>query len=83
MHHNHNACLIGNFRTLDSPTKGNVNLVGWSKNIGTPQFPKDDKNVSPRRTPESIELGLVGIAVAAFIGIMSANIPEKARKWRE
>jgi len=34
--------------------KANVNLVGWSKNIGTPQFPKDDKNVSPRRTPESI-----------------------------
>src|ERR1700676_4063726 len=35
--------------------KANVNLVGWSKNIGTPQFPKDNKNVSPRRTPESIE----------------------------
>jgi hypothetical protein len=28
--------------------KANVNLVGWSKNIGTPQFPKDDKNVSLR-----------------------------------
>ena len=34
--------------------KAQVNLVGWSKNIGTPQFPKDDSNVSPRRTPESI-----------------------------
>jgi hypothetical protein len=34
--------------------KTNVNLVGWSKNIGTRQFPKDDKNVSLRRTPESI-----------------------------
>jgi hypothetical protein len=34
--------------------KANVNLVRWSKNIGTPQFPKDDKNVLPRRTPESI-----------------------------
>jgi hypothetical protein len=34
--------------------KANVNLVGWSKNIGTPQFPKDDKNMSPRRIPESI-----------------------------
>jgi hypothetical protein len=34
--------------------KVNVNLVGWSKNIGTPQFPKDDKNVSPRKTPELI-----------------------------
>jgi len=34
--------------------KANINLVRWSKNIGTPQFPKDDKNVLPRRTPESI-----------------------------
>jgi hypothetical protein len=34
--------------------KTNVNLVEWSKNIGTCQFPKDDKNVSLRRTPESI-----------------------------
>jgi len=31
--------------------KVNVNLVRWSKNIGTPQFPK---NVLLRRTPESI-----------------------------
>jgi hypothetical protein len=31
-----------------------VNLVGWSKNVGVPQFPKDDKNISPRKTPESI-----------------------------
>ena len=34
--------------------KAHVNLVGWSQSIGTPQFPKDDKNVSPHRTPESI-----------------------------
>src|SRR6202051_1344294 len=34
--------------------KAQVNLVGWSKNIGTPQFPKDDNNVSPRKTPNSI-----------------------------
>jgi hypothetical protein len=34
--------------------KANVNLVGWSKNIGTSQFPKDDKNISPHRTPKSI-----------------------------
>jgi hypothetical protein len=34
--------------------KANVNLVRWSKNIGTPQFSKVDKNVSLRRTPESI-----------------------------
>ena len=32
----------------------NVNLVGWSKNIGTPSFPKDDSNVSPRKTPDSV-----------------------------
>ena len=31
--------------------RANVNLVGWSKNIGTPFFPKDDSNVSPRKTP--------------------------------
>ncbi|KAF7974147.1 hypothetical protein HWV62_13251 [Athelia sp. TMB] len=30
-----------------------VNLVGWSKNISPPQFPKDDRNVS-KKTPESI-----------------------------
>ena len=34
--------------------KAHVNLVGWSKNVGTPQFPKDDKNISPHKTPESI-----------------------------
>jgi len=34
--------------------KAHVNLVGWSQNIGTLQFPKDNKNVSPHRTPESI-----------------------------
>ena len=27
--------------------RANVNLVRWSKNIGTPSFPKDDSNVSP------------------------------------
>src|SRR5882762_350968 len=59
--------------------KANVNLVRWSKNIGTPQFPKDDMNVSPRRTPESIGAHLVGIAVVAFIGIMNASIPGKVR----
>ena len=34
--------------------KANVNLVSWSKNIGTLQFPKDDKNMSYYRTLESI-----------------------------
>ena len=34
--------------------KANLNLISWSINIGTPQFPKDDKNISPRKRPESI-----------------------------
>ena len=34
--------------------RANVNLVRWSKNIGTPSFSKDDSNVSPRKTPDSI-----------------------------
>ena len=34
--------------------KANVNLVGWSKNIGTPSFPKDDSNISLRKTPDSV-----------------------------
>ncbi|KIM72779.1 hypothetical protein PILCRDRAFT_81619, partial [Piloderma croceum F 1598] len=34
--------------------KVNVNLVRWSSTLNKPQFPKDDKNVSKRRTLESI-----------------------------
>ena len=34
--------------------RANVNLVRWSKNIGTPLFPKDDNNVSLRKTPDSV-----------------------------
>ena len=34
--------------------RANDNLVRWSKNIGTPSFPKDDSNVSPRKTPNSV-----------------------------
>ena len=33
--------------------QANVNLVRWSQNIGTPSFPEDDNNVSPRETPNS------------------------------
>lgn len=29
-----------------------TNLVGWSKNTATPEYPKDDTNISPRATPE-------------------------------
>ena len=38
--------------------RANVNLVGWSKNIGTPSFPKDDSDVSPRKTPNSVGVTL-------------------------
>ena len=34
--------------------KANVSLVRWSKNIGTPLFPKDDGNISPRKIPNSV-----------------------------
>src|ERR1700728_2061641 len=36
------------------PRKTHVNLVGWTLSLEPPKFPKDDKNVSPRKTPESI-----------------------------
>ena len=35
--------------------KVNINLVGWSKDFGAPAFPKDDNNVSPKKTPESVD----------------------------
>ena len=34
--------------------KAQVNLIGWSKNVGMPQFPKDDKNISSHKTPKLI-----------------------------
>ena len=34
--------------------RANINLVRWSKHIETPSFPKDDSNVSPRKTPDSV-----------------------------
>ena len=34
--------------------RANVNLVWWSKNIRAPSFPKDDSNVSFRKTPDSV-----------------------------
>ena len=33
--------------------KAVTNLVGWSENLPKPPFPKDDKNVSSKKTPES------------------------------
>ena len=29
-------------------------MVGWTPSLEPPKFPKDDKNVSPRKTPESV-----------------------------
>ena len=29
-------------------------MVGWTLSLEPPRFPKDDKDVSPRKTPESI-----------------------------
>ncbi|KAF8202748.1 hypothetical protein K438DRAFT_1580944, partial [Mycena galopus ATCC 62051] len=40
-----------NQQNRDRPAR--ANLVGWSANIGPPQFPKDDRNVSQKATPES------------------------------
>ena len=34
--------------------RARVNLVGWSKNMPAPEFPKDDRNVSTPRTPDSV-----------------------------
>jgi len=34
--------------------KAHVNMVGWTPSLEPPKFPKDDKNVSPRKTPESV-----------------------------
>ncbi|KAF8139138.1 hypothetical protein K438DRAFT_1533132, partial [Mycena galopus ATCC 62051] len=37
----------------NNPRTAHANLVGWSANLGPPKFPKDDRNVSKRATPES------------------------------
>ena len=29
-------------------------MVGWTPSLEPPKFPKDDKNVSPQKTPESV-----------------------------
>ena len=36
------------------PRKAHVNMVGWTPSLEPPKFPKDDKNISPRKTPESV-----------------------------
>ena len=29
-------------------------MIGWTPSLEPPKFPKDDKNISPRKTPESV-----------------------------
>ena len=29
-------------------------MIGWTLSLEPPKFPKDDKNISPRKTPESV-----------------------------
>ena len=36
------------------PRKAHVNMVGWTPSLEPPKFPKDDKNVSSRKTLESV-----------------------------
>ena len=36
------------------PQKAHINMVGLTANLDPPKFPKDNKNVSPRKTPESV-----------------------------
>ena len=37
--------------------KAHVNMVGWTPNLEPPKFFKDDKNISSRKTPESVNAG--------------------------
>jgi hypothetical protein len=34
--------------------KAHVNIVGWTPSLEPPKFPKDDKNISSRKTTESV-----------------------------
>ena len=34
--------------------KAQTNLVGWTNKLGPPPFPKDDKNISPRKPPDMV-----------------------------
>ena len=47
--------LNKNFQTQQfHPQKAHINMVGWTPSLEPPRFPRDDKNVSPRKTPESV-----------------------------
>ena len=34
--------------------KAHINMVGWTPSLKPPKFPKDNKNISSRKTPESV-----------------------------
>ena len=34
------------------PQKAHINMIGWTPSLEPPKFPKDDKNILPRKTPE-------------------------------
>ena len=36
------------------PQKAHVNMIGWTPSLEPPKFPKDDKNILLRKTPESV-----------------------------
>lgn len=61
--------------TLRNPWKrANTHFVGYTTTLKKPEFPKDDKNVSPRCTPE---LDPAVIAGVECIGIMNAATQDK------
>jgi len=62
--------------------KANVNLVGWSKNIGTPQFLKT-QDVLLRRTPESIGAQPCRHCSSVFTGINVCKHSQKGEKMAQ
>lgn len=42
------------FNSRNPWKRANTNFAGFTPALKKPEFPKDDKNISPRRTPESI-----------------------------
>jgi len=38
------------------PWKAHINMAGWTPSLECPKFPRDNKNVSPRKTPESVNV---------------------------
>ena len=59
------------------PRKAHINMVGWTPSLEPPNFPKDDKNISSRKTPESVNARPCRHCRLENIGITSVNIPRK------